>query len=492
MQKNILITALLFCFIISNYAQTVTGKIAEKNKEPIAYATIQVNANYGVLSNENGEFILNITNFKPTDSVFISYLGYQKRSFLLKDFISQNYFLEENIEELNEIEISNKTLTIKEIIAKVKENASDNYSGNNTKRRIFNRNTFGVRFSKFEFEISKSTLLNKKQIRAVNDSIKVAISPFLNKTIKHYEESLNDFYKKDSIYNLEVIKAIVLKNKKKSVTMESFQKLMMNIMKKHLEKDATYKVKTGLLKVEDSLDVTKDIKIENNTTKKYASTSQMFRIKKNIKNNTISKNGLLDFINKPKKYQYSLEGTARYDDEKIYIIRFIPQRKSAKYAGKMYINANDFAMVKLSYGYAKGKRGKSHNYKFLLGIKTSNNVWKATVLYKKNAEGKYALKMITQENGNYAYISRPLKFTKNKTEKSEPKKMLKLDFKFEIHQTEKKELYFVSEESIGNQKIKLINKKYTKENVSRYSSEIWKDYQVLSPIKEIKNYDTGK
>ena len=71
-----IVLSLFSIFIVS--AQTITGKVLDKEENPIIYATIQITDDFGVLSNEEGQFLIETTNFKPTDTVTISYLGYKR------------------------------------------------------------------------------------------------------------------------------------------------------------------------------------------------------------------------------------------------------------------------------------------------------------------------------------------------------------------------------------------------------------------------------
>lgn len=489
-------TFIISCFLstLFGFSQIITGAILDKNTQPIAYATIQINTDFGVLSNEEGSFSIDTEKFKPTDSVFISYLGYKKIRFLLKDFTSKDYTLEEEINELSEITVSNKVYSLEEILNKIQGNLEINYLNTPIKRQIFKRTSSSTKYKRFEFEFLKATLLSKKNLKEVNKSLNELINNNINQSSKYFSESLTELLKADKKSKLKVIKATKLVNKKNDKSSGKFQKQIMNIIANHLEKDATYKVSSGILPVEDSLSISDDL-----TKKLYKDKLELKKLKKSIKNNiksfdiSNSKNKGFDFIHKTKKYNYTLKGTSTFDNEKIYIINFTPKKSSAKFKGTLYVNAYDFAVIKLKYGFAKGKNN-SKNLKFLLGIKydlSKNNV---EVLYHKNNLGFYSLKFAKQETVFYAYMNRSLKFKKNRVNRSEDKRVLKMEFLLEMDNSSKIELFVLDETEITIKDIENFKeeKEYKMHYIPKYNPQIWKGYNVLSPVKEITNYNTGQ
>ena len=65
-------------------------------------------------------------------------------------------------------------------------------------------------------------------------------------------------------------------------------------------------------------------------------------------------------------YSYQFENTTVFNDDLVYIISYSPRKGKAKYTGKLYITDEDFAVIKLDFKYAKGKRGQKFNLKLLL------------------------------------------------------------------------------------------------------------------------------
>ena len=468
-------------------SQTIEGTIVDINENPISYANIQI-AKTGILSNEEGAFLVELNKFKPTDSVKISYLGFQSLKFTVKHFTSKKYVLEEKVTELSEVLLSKKKMNLEEVLSKIKENLADNYSDNHTKQQIFTRNSYSTTFKKFNFEFTKSTLLNKKQLKKTNEAIHKLINNSLNKPTTSFSEQLSELYVAKDTSKLRVIKYINLINKKDDRSQEALSKLLLKAVVSQLDKKATYKVKSGMFPVEDSLKV-EDIKMYRDSlsmrpTKKY--------LVKTINKYTFKKKSDLDFVTATKKYNYVLAGMDEYDDEMVYVITFKPKKSSAKFTGTMYVNAYDFAIVKVDFSYGKGKSGEGVNLKLLLGVKYREHTWNASVVYKKNVLDKYQLKFISQKRGSYVYMSRSFKLKKNRANRSESKKIIKLDVLVEQNDINKKELFFISSEELSKDNFNAIQQreKYKIHYVPKYSNGIWKGYNVLSPIQDIKNYKT--
>ena len=91
-------TKLLFSILVLTIhflsAQTFEGIVTDVDNNPIPYANIQIGKT-GVLSNEEGAFLIHVKNHKLTDSIKISYLGFESKKFILKNASSKKYILED-------------------------------------------------------------------------------------------------------------------------------------------------------------------------------------------------------------------------------------------------------------------------------------------------------------------------------------------------------------------------------------------------------------
>ena len=68
--------------------------------------------------------------------------------------------------------------------------------------------------------------------------------------------------------------------------------------------------------------------------------------------------------------------------------------------------------------------------------------------------------------------------------------MLKIDFLMEMDTYTTDELFIIDEKKITSGEFKNVIEKenYNIDYLSKYDSEVWKEYNVLAPVEAIKNY----
>lgn len=110
--KLIVIILFYTCITIQVMPQELTGSVQTKNKQGIPYVNIGFPAKaFGVISDENGNFKIRITNEKDKDTVRISSIGYIPLFMRLDDFKKNcleqiPFILAEDIHELATIQVS--------------------------------------------------------------------------------------------------------------------------------------------------------------------------------------------------------------------------------------------------------------------------------------------------------------------------------------------------------------------------------------------------
>ena len=132
-------TSFFFLFIsFYGFSQTVSGILKdEKTEKTIPYATVSIGENYGVITNDEGEFQINISGFNESDSLSFSSMGYEKHQIAIKDFNSETVYLKESLNELDNVYIIDRDLDPVEIMEKVNERFAENYEYDFQKFIIF-------------------------------------------------------------------------------------------------------------------------------------------------------------------------------------------------------------------------------------------------------------------------------------------------------------------------------------------------------------------
>ncbi|MCF7560256.1 carboxypeptidase-like regulatory domain-containing protein [Sabulilitoribacter multivorans] len=485
-----LITLLTICLsYFSVFSQSVTARLVDKNtKSPIPYATIQTGEYSGVISNQEGYFTINL-NDENLKSIDISCLGYQTKSMSIQDIKNLNYIieLEEAINQLNEVFLSNKTPNADEIIKQVNSNLNKNYKHDHQTLQFFHRNTAYADFNRFETEVTMATGMRNKEHDGVNKSLDSLTRAIVNSNTVYFQDYLGDLMiknRKDA--KLNVLKATSLVDKRNNFSLENVQTKAQDLILKYLDTTLTYKLKTGIIKVEDSM----SLKSEHNHNK---DNDPIYDVK-NLKGET---HGLLhaaqtyddsfmkQIIN-PELYEYEFINVTSFNGELVYIIGFEPRKSKAKYAGKLYITDETFAVIKLDYDFGKGKRGEKFNLKLLLGIKYVENINKGTIIYQKTVDSTYAPKYINQEEGRYFYVNRPLKFIENSSEKNK----VGFNFLIEGSMRSKKELFIINTSTLNAGDFTAFKEPedVPYQKLNQYDPSIWKAYNAIEPLEEMKAF----
>lgn len=107
----------------------ISGKITDhETNDPLAFASVAIkNKGRGTITNNNGEFGMNITSDIIDDTIFISYLGYVGRQLPVKDFQGNNLNIYMEREYISIPEIVIRSQIPREIINKAVKAIPSNY-----------------------------------------------------------------------------------------------------------------------------------------------------------------------------------------------------------------------------------------------------------------------------------------------------------------------------------------------------------------------------
>jgi len=219
-------------------------------KSPIAYASIELQNNQGVISNEEGAFSIQLPkDMQLSDSISVSSMGYEKKQFLLSA-VGDTLLIASKEIVLNEVIVSNKNLSAQEIVHKIKENLAQNHPQNLTTKRLFFRASETQYMTKMDVDFKKSSIgaLNKKFIDSV-----MGLIP---RNGAYFTEVLADLHGDYTQKNqkIKLIKASKLYDKENEVSFEGIEKKFDEIFEQNVKKDSYLKVKSGWFSTKISSD----------------------------------------------------------------------------------------------------------------------------------------------------------------------------------------------------------------------------------------------
>ncbi|AUS04061.1 carboxypeptidase-like regulatory domain-containing protein [Pseudotamlana carrageenivorans] len=485
--KYLLLLMLLHLTNFLGYSQNFSAQIiAEDNKKAIPYANVKTNMNTGVISNEEGFFTININD--SIKSLTISCLGFQQKTIPV-DLIKTEHTIIElaiSINQLDEVFISNKTLNVESIMAKVRENISVNYENNLMNHGIFSRTTNYAEFKKLDFEIEKASHIKKRNLQSANRELEAMAKEVKEGNIIQFEDFKGNIFvlNKDST-KIEASKATKILDSKNNFSLDDIQEKSQRIVLKYLDSSKTYKIKTGLFKLDDSLDLNDD-KIKDLQKKEFQLNTLNSFTRKTLRRALFYKNAFLDKLINPKLYDYTLQ-TTTFNDALTYVIQFKPSKEGAKYTGLIYINGDSFAITQVDYDFFEDRHGKKINFKFFLGLKYIHSTSRGTIIFEKNSTNIYQPKYIKHIYGSYFYANRDVKFIENSNDKNK----VRFSFTLEGDNRFKQEILFTSHTKLTSEDFKNIkqNKAVIYTQLEAFDKNFWGNEEILEPLNEMKNFN---
>ena len=474
-------------------AQTISATlIDEKTKKPIPYATVQYGENEGVIANDEGLFSFDLeTTRMPLDSVYISSMGYEKIGFAYDAITDSILYIKPKAIKLSGVYLFDTPLEVDEIIARVIERMPLHYNQTITKQRFFLRESQLNSIQKFDIDFKKSTI--KELSKDLLDSV-LALIP---KNSAYYTETLGDYYKTDTDHKLSIVKAAELYDKRNEDSFEALGERMEKVFKENIKRDSYLKIKSGLFGTKIQLDSI----IEENEEAQAVKVEVKENAEPKENHYLKSRKGILDDINqnlfyqedtklnmlhKPRKYRFKLEGYTDIEDQGVYVISFEP-RGAADYEGTIYVNIEDYAVVRLDYENVKLLR----NFK-LLGLMYQEYLYSGSTVFERAENGKYALKFLESVIGRKMGVDRPLKvIEKNKNVKGRRKQNeLSLGIDIVNFNTEKYQFVAFTSDIIPTS-----NFSAAKENhevkatyMAKYDPAFWEGYNIMEPNQAIRDF----
>ncbi len=480
--------------IISLQAQSITARVVDKKTGiGVPYATIEYQANRGVITNEEGRFsIKKPSNPSINDSIYISSLGYEKTAIPLLPQMDSILFIEAKAIELNEVYLFDKELTVEEIIEKVKENLSKNYQDDPIKQRLFYRQSSFNTLTKLDIVFEESTIeeLNKKFLDSV-----VSILP---RNAAYYTESLADYFQKPEEDKLQLTKAAELYDKNNEGSMEALSAKLEKIFKDNVKPDSFLKIKSGWFGQKVQVDSILNESIKDSLTKarEEADGEYPFLGSRKRQLNSLytglfyKKDSKLNFLDKSNRYEFDLKGYSAIGDDGVYIVDFLPKR-AEDFKGTLYINIQDFAIMRIDYENVKSLKKIK-----LLGFSYEEINYEGTSIFTKDQNSSYKLRFLDKTLGRKMGVRRPLsvieknKYVKGKRKQNE----LSMEIDLINFNTEKYEVIVFETENIS---VSAFDKAEENPSIkatylSEYDPEFWEGYDIMEPNKAIREFSASK
>lgn len=479
-------------------AQGVSALVIDaKTKEPIPFATVQFGKNNGVITNDEGRFSLNPETNK-IDSLQISSLGYHAVKFALEELPVVINLQASNI-ELKDVFLTNKNLSGKEIIEKVKERINSNYNFDLTQKKVFFRESNLNQIKRFDLLVNKSTIPDLNQV--LMDQVTNSVPKYSDS----YKEILADVYGNYDKQKLKVIKAANLHDPQSTAGLQEHVTRLENIFRNNIKERSFLKIKSGIIGVKvDADEFETEFKKEKDLAESPAiktpeeeekeskqkqndlKTSAAANMRSLLKNVFWKKDLPLNVFEKPNKYKFTLDGYTQIEDAIVYVIHFEPKR-GAEFKGKMYINTSDFGVHRLDYENVKPLK------KFrLFGISTAEDIYRGKMIFKRDENGKYNPGYLELEKGESVGIDRPLTIIeKNKNVRGKSKQNeLDLDIKFNLGQVRKYQLVVYENAPLNDNIFNTleVSAPFEYKTFKTYDPNFWSGYNIIEPNTAIKAF----
>ncbi|MFT5248530.1 MAG: hypothetical protein ACI93P_000243 [bacterium] len=484
------LTLLSFLVFLFANAQSFSAKVIDQDtQKPVSYATIETGSYQGMVSNEEGEFTFLLENVKqPQDSIYISYMGYETKGIVFEENEGIIISLVPKLYELKEVFLTTEVLTIKEVIERVKDNLDKNYASNLTKKKVFFRQSDIGNMKKMDLGFKKST------IKELNKELLDSITRIIPKKSSYYKEVVADLYGDYNNYKLNINKAAELYDKNNDISAEGIGKKLEGIFNENIKKDSYLKIKSGFfstkMQVDSILQENEEAKVALEKKKKEGDLDFQEQISNQIANLykqlIFQEDSKIDVLDKSSRYKFTLDNYTVINKMTVYILKFTP-KGGKDFKGTMYVNTQDFAIVRLDFENVKpiSKFG-------LLGITYRNNIYKGKMLFDKDENGTYSPRFIELLDGSYMGLDRPLKIIeKNKNVKGRRKQNeLSLNLNIQGNQLQKQELVvFESENMTQSSYDNIEEKKLIKATyLSKYDPTFWEDYSIMEPNEAIESF----
>ncbi|MEJ2595912.1 MAG: carboxypeptidase-like regulatory domain-containing protein, partial [bacterium] len=322
-----------------NTSLTIHGSVADKKTgTPLPYANIYaLKSGKGVISNEKGQFTMDIGDLADSDSIRFQYIGYKTMHITAVQLAhNAEVLMEEEIINLSETIVYGSMPDIVSIVKNVLKYKDSNYVQITNRQQVFIRDRDMADLEQFVINFRKSSIeqLDREVIEGMEQRFP--------KYMTSYNDFLGNIYfsanSADSIrMKVDPVRAVSLKQE----DMEVFEQMntIFESLVENTGEDEYWKVRSGIFG--EKLDLDEDTTSrETDSLKDFRTNVDLYRGKIGYqrKFSTFGNEDDWEFLYKTGRYNYTLIGGTRVNGEEVYIIDFNP-RGNGRYEGRMFIAA---------------------------------------------------------------------------------------------------------------------------------------------------------
>ena len=389
--KYLSIVFLLLCSLESFSAseKAVTGVVLDaQTRKPLSFTNIAIAGQYrGTVSNIEGHFILDLQEVGPGDTILFSYVGYETLRLKAEDLKNKSKILMKPITiNLEEVQVSSRTLSIDEILELVRQKYPENYPASSLKQHIFFHRYEKVPFPEDQF------ILRRSDFPGLDPKTFQELMLLVPREFIEYRDAVVDLYSHDKNFKMIPVQGISLEESSQKDLAKKLEKTLGtfidDIEKSSADSNIYYKFRSGIFS-----DKTDDIELSDSTWDED-NDSLNYRIGSDeVKNDMLtlvndyanmeSKNW--EFLNKSGRYKYTKGPITLFNDELVYPISFKPRGRGL-FEGVMYISTGTYAILQLDFAYAEGK--DSETFK-ILGFGHAVKYKRGRVIFERGKDGYY-------------------------------------------------------------------------------------------------------
>ena len=484
MKKIILWLVSVFYLLTSAFAQidtsantivntTLSGTILNENNTALSYVNIiSLNTGKGTISNENGDFSIDIYSLNDTNIIRFQCIGYKTKDYKIETLKSSSIILlSENIYTLNEVMILGTTPNPEEIVKNILVYKDSNYRQTTHRKHFFKRyrSTNDLLNFKLDFKKSSMPTLTSEVIQKIEEN-----------TPKHtqsHSDILAILYIKEKELKLDPIKAVKLKQKditEMDVFLEPLKKAV------SLNDGEYLRIKSGILGKKISISISDSSKATIKDYRKY--------LKNNLKFSTFEDEDEWEFLHKTNKYNFEIIGGTSVNNESVYIIDFIPKKRGL-YQGRLYVSVETSALIRADYKYAPNKLGTDFH---ILGVGYTETNFSGSIYFENNNNNNYNLKYFSFQESSQSSIKRKVTLLKKKKKFLINKKLNAIKIGLDIIQeyTSSVEFMVIDNNKISEQDFdNFEEEKYIDIiNVNQFDKSLWENHTTIEPTQQMKEY----